>query len=134
MNVSTKAKKRVSRKKQPTEPYRWWEHLPKLPTTNPDFPSEYAAAERLLNSYMTLEQMQVERQKEVDEANRQFDLLAEELAEQEAERKRLWGNRYPRVLGQKPGEEDGKRRRRPTSKSKPPSRLEILPVQKRNVK
>jgi len=38
------------------------------------------------------------------EASRQFDELKIELAEQEAERKRLWGNKYPPVHGQKPGQ------------------------------
>lgn len=37
-------------------------------------------------------------------ANIQFEEIRLELLSQDAERKRLWGNKYPRKLGQKPGE------------------------------
>lgn len=39
-------------------------------------------------------------------ANKQFEELRIEIQEKEAERRRLWGSKYPRVLGQKPGDDE----------------------------
>ena len=42
-------------------------------------------------------------------ANEQFEQMRLEILAKEEERKLLWGNKFPRVLGQKPGEEPQKR-------------------------
>jgi hypothetical protein len=41
-------------------------------------------------------------------ANEQFEAMRLEILAKEEERKSLWGNKFPRVLGQKPGEKAGK--------------------------
>lgn len=46
---------------------------------------------------------QLEREA-LKEANRQFEQLRTQIQDQEKERQRLWGKKYPRVLGQKPPE------------------------------
>lgn len=42
-------------------------------------------------------------------ANEQFEAMRLEILAKEEERKSLWGNKFPKVLGQKPGEEGHKR-------------------------
>lgn len=51
---------------------------------------------------LTLEQLQAERDRERELACRELDEMAVLFARQTAERKKLWGNKFPRVLGQKP--------------------------------
>lgn len=54
------------------------------------------------NEPVTLEALQAVRQMEREVACRQLDALADQLAEEDAERRRLWGNKFPRVRGAKP--------------------------------
>lgn len=42
-----------------------------------------------------LAELERTRQEEIALANRQLDKLAQDIEEREAERKRLWGDRYP---------------------------------------
>jgi hypothetical protein len=53
---------------------------------------------------LTLEQLQAERDRERELACRELDEMAKLFARQTVERKKLWGNKFPRVLGQKPPE------------------------------
>lgn len=54
---------------------------------------------------LTLEHLQAERQRERDKACRELDEMAKLFTRQDAERKKLWGTKFPRVLGQKPPED-----------------------------
>lgn len=51
-----------------------------------------------------LEIMEANRRSNEDAAAKELDRLAIEFAAQETERRRLWGKKFPRVLGQKPDE------------------------------
>jgi len=55
----------------------------------------------------SLEALEAQRREAEKVAAAELDRLALDLAEKEAERRKLWGNKFPRVLGQKP-EEPGK--------------------------
>lgn len=64
---------------------------------------------RLLEQYpanepVTLEGLQAIRQAERDRACAELDKMAEQFKREDEERRRLWGNKFPRVLGAKPPE------------------------------
>lgn len=73
---------------------------------------------------LVVEKTDYEIAKELDSviANKQFEELRKELFAREAERKRLWGNRYPfvytRNIQPPPHEEKPKRKRKLKAKSK----------------
>lgn len=54
----------------------------------------------------SLEALESYRREAEKVASAELDRLALELAEKEAERRKLWGKKFPRVLGQKPDEPD----------------------------
>lgn len=54
------------------------------------------------NEPVTLEALQAVRKMEREVACRQLDELAKQLDREDAERRRLWGNKFPRVRGAKP--------------------------------
>jgi hypothetical protein len=54
---------------------------------------------------VTLEALQFQHDLERELACKELDQMAKLFAYQDAERKKLWGNKFPRVLGQKPPEE-----------------------------
>lgn len=55
-------------------------------------------------SILTLEALQSQHNLERELACKEMDQMAEMFAKQDTERKKLWGNKFPRVLGQKPSE------------------------------
>lgn len=54
---------------------------------------------------VTLESLQAQRDAEHKLYCQELESLAKLFIQQDAERKRLWGTKYPRVLGQKPPED-----------------------------
>jgi len=54
---------------------------------------------------VTLEALQDQHDIERELACKELDQMAELFAHQDAERRKLWGNKFPRVTGQKPPEE-----------------------------
>lgn len=54
---------------------------------------------------LTLEALQIQHDQERELACKELDQMAEMFARQDAERKKLWGTKFPRVLGQKPSED-----------------------------
>lgn len=86
-------------------PKNWWES----DISNPKvlahtFKQEYGEAESLLDRLKLVDEQENKRQKDIDDANAHLEVLAQELEDRENERRRLWGNRFPLVLGQKPEE------------------------------
>lgn len=67
-----------------------FDRLVTLAISQSDFPDDY------------LEKMESARQQQEQEACKNLELMAQEVSTREAERKLLWGNKFPRVLGQKP--------------------------------
>lgn len=55
---------------------------------------------------ITLEHLQAERQRERDKACRELDEMAKQFAREDEERRRLWGTKFPRRLGDKPPENE----------------------------
>lgn len=61
-----------------------------------------AEFESLTKTGSTLEELQAVRDNEKLVACRELDAMAELFKKQDEERKRLWGNKYPREVGDKP--------------------------------
>ena len=57
-----------------------------------------------LTGSVTLESLQAIHEQERQQACAAMDEMAKQFAREDAKRKKLWGNKYPRVLGQKPAE------------------------------
>lgn len=55
-------------------------------------------------SIITLDDLQAEHEYERSIACKELDEMAKQFFREDAERKRLWGNKYPPVLGAKPPE------------------------------
>jgi hypothetical protein len=77
-----------------------------LPT---ELPTEQTRLVNRLLAYVNMDDnsldfLQAQRRQAEILAGQEMDRMADELAVKEAERKRLWGNKFPRVLGQKPDE------------------------------
>jgi hypothetical protein len=73
-----------------------------------ELPPEIEKAIKLVESLpsggISLEELQAQRALEREHNCLALEQLARDLARQEAERKRLWGNKFPRVLGARPPE------------------------------
>lgn len=70
-------------------------------------PPELERALRLIETLppnLTLEQLQAQHDLERQQACDEMDKMAVEFAAAEKKRKKLWGNKFPRVLGAKPPE------------------------------
>jgi hypothetical protein len=91
--VSTKAKK-----EKPKGPFLadddWW----KKDISNPEvFKREYGTAEKILDSLIELDRREETKAKDVELANTELEMLAEELELERQERQRRYGNRFPLV-------------------------------------
>lgn len=53
-------------------------------------------------TFSTLKALQATRAQERELACREMDAMAKQFAQEDAARKKLWGNKFPRRLGDKP--------------------------------
>ncbi len=123
--MSTKVKDKESKAAPWTAPADWW----KKDISNPEvFRREFADVEKMLKSLDEINSRELRRKQDAEEASLQLEALAQEIQDREDERKRLWGDKYPPVFGQKPRQvksqtvesTTGRRRGRPPgSKNKP---------------
>ena len=75
-------------------------------------------------TFVTLEALQQQHDLERELACRELDKMAKQFAREDRERKKLWGTKFPRVLGENPPEKSktinpvksGKGKRRGTGK------------------
>jgi len=77
------------------------------PKNNDLTPDQMRLVKRVLayaQSDNSLEALEAQRREAEKVAAAELDRLALDLAEKEAERRKLWGNKFPRVPGQKPEE------------------------------
>lgn len=77
--------------------------MPKPHITDSDI-EELLSKVSSLPGGVTLESLQSLHEQERSNACAAMDEMAKQFAREDAERKKLWGNKFPRVLGQKPEE------------------------------
>jgi|SRR3989304_1939813 len=73
--------------------------------SNPRFRYDPARTERLIDNFLSLALNPPEHHYDAIaqiENDRQLELLAQQIAQDEKQRQKLWGNRYPKRLGDRP--------------------------------